>query len=158
MTLLITPREVLELAFPASPSMSEDTITEAVIVAAQQKFIRPVLGAWMYEHALQGRREQLMNDYLKPALALYVKLLLIPTLSSSMGDLGVVQYKSGVFAPASEKSLAALKKRTKSDADALMRRAVEHIEANPSMYTDYDPADNVLNRTSLTGGVALPKR
>lgn len=151
---LIIPQEVLDLAFPAPHSLGVSAITDAVIATAQEKFILPVLGREMCEELAAGALPGLIG-YVKPPLALYVKLLLLPVLASSAGQMGVVKYKGGTFSPAGEKSLAALERRTRADALILMRKAVAHIEDNIGDYPRYDPAKNVLRRVSTDGGVVL---
>ncbi len=154
MNLLITPAEVCSLAFASSPGVRPDAITEPTILSAQEKFIRPVLGP-LYESVENGRAAQLLNDYIKPALAYYVKLLILPSIAVSAGSLGLIQQKGGNFTPATAENIAPLRRRTRSEATALIRRAVNHIEASPTLYPEYDPAQNILNRISINSQIVL---
>lgn len=154
MELMITRQEVMELAFADSPSMNVSRISEAAVLTAQRKFIAPVLGG-LYKRAVAGETPQLTDSYIKPALALYVKLLLLPTLANSIGMLGIVHHKGGTFVPADGDSLVALKKRVRADADTLLRRAVEYIEANSREFPEYNATQNPLNRVSISAGVVL---
>lgn len=154
MKTLISPRETLELAFPSSPGMSADSITEPIVISAQQKFISPALGA-LYARVEAGETPELLNNYIKPALAYYVKLLVLPVVAASVGQLGIVTHKSDSFAPAAPAVVAALKKRTRSEAAALMRCAIRHIESNPALYPEYDPRENVTRRVSISSDIVL---
>lgn len=152
--LLITPHEVVEIAFRGMEAVDENVIGEAPIVTAQYKFIRPVLGK-LYEALLEGKYPELLNGYLKAPLAHYVKWLLLPRLSIQCGGIGVVQFKGENFSAAENGELSMLRQQVRSDAQALMKRAVERIESAPDEFPEYDPEQNVLHRISLLGDWVL---
>jgi hypothetical protein len=166
MKTLITPARVASLAFRAPDFISEEAVSEATIVAAEERFIRPVLGAALCDALADGAWPELLEDYVAPALALYVKALMLPTLAVQVGVAGVAEVNSRNLARAGEAKLRAAVKRLQGDALALMRRAVEHIEgagggsgagsgSGSGAYPEYDPAQNVLHRCSIEGGIAL---
>lgn len=150
----MTPAEVAASAFPGSLDPEGSFIPLSSIVAAQQKFLKPALNG-LYDRIAQGAYGELSEEYVKPALAYYVRYLLLPTISVQVGTTGVIQPKSQTFGSASDKAVAAIRRRTRSDATALMQRLIEHIEALPADYPEYDPAQNVLNRVSTDAGVIL---
>ena len=151
----MTPREVADIAFEGSLNVVDaDFIPEAVILSAQQKFIKPALNG-LYDKIMGGGYAALTDEYVKPALAYYVRYLLLPTVSAQVGTVGVIQPKGAHFSSAADKTVAAVRRRTRSDANALMNRLVEHIEALPGDYPEYDPAQNVRNRVSTDAGVVL---
>lgn len=154
MELLITPAQVAEQAFRAPDFITADAVPEATILAAQQKFIRPVLGA-LYDKLCAGGYPDLLAEYILPPLVLYVKLQMLPSLSVQAGTAGVVEVNSKNLAKAGDAKLRYAVRRLRSDASALMKRAVEHIEANPQDYPEYDPRENVRNRCSTEGQVIL---
>jgi hypothetical protein len=157
MELLITPERVAEMAFRSPDMILPDAVDEAVILAAQQKFVRPVLGEGLYGAVCRGKYPALVNDFLASPLALYVKTLMLPRLAVQVGGAGVAQVHSKNLAKADEVRHRAACRRLRGDAAALMRRAVEHIEAPGASYPEYDPAENILNRISTGGGVVLDK-
>jgi hypothetical protein len=130
-------------------------VGEATILAAQQKFVRPVLGDALYEAVCGGAYPSLAEDFLRPPLALYVKLLMLPSLAVQAGGAGVVEVHSKNLARAGEGKLHAAVRRLRGDARALMRRAVRHIEASPADFPEYDPAQNIMNRCSTEGGIIM---
>lgn len=154
MEKLITREEVVRLAFASNPSIAPSAIPETAIVTAQEKFVRPVVGR-LYERIGGGELPALLDEYIKPALAFYVKLLVLPVVASPVGQTGVVKYRSSGFAPASERELSRLERKTRSNALMLMRIAVAHIESNRQLYPEYEPSENVLNRISTDGGIVL---
>jgi hypothetical protein len=153
---LISAAQVVALAFKAPDFIREEAISEATILAAEQKFIRPVLGDPLCDALMAGKYPALLTDHVGPALALYTKLMMMPTLAVQTGTAGVVELNSRNLARATEAKTNAAIRRLRGDAGVLIVRAVKHIEANSKKYPEYDPAGNVMHRVSIAGGVALP--
>ena len=96
----MTSSEVAEIAFKSSVGISgADFIPEIAILSAQNKFIRPALNG-LYDKIGEGGYTELLDEYVKPALAYYVRYLLLPTISAQVGTVGVIQPKSGNFSSA----------------------------------------------------------
>mgnify|MGYP003623584211 CR=1 FL=1 len=142
-------------AFATDPGIDEKAVTPSVILAAQHKFIRPALGKKLYERLGETACHELLRIFIKPALALYVRLMLLPTLAASAGNLGIVQPKGQHFSPADSKSVASLRKQARSEAGTMMLRAIRHVEENPARYPDYDRMENILNRVSISSQIVL---
>ena len=154
MKTLISSEEVVELATNGDYSLRSTSVSEAVILTAQHKFLRPVLNN-LYTALEQGHHHDLLEHYLKKPLASYVKYLLLPSVAAHMGASGVVQASGGNLAPANDKALHRLMQRIRSDADTLLRAAVEHIESHADDYPEYDPRKNILNRTSIVANILI---
>lgn len=153
MELLITPQEVVETAFAGIYGVTADRIGGATIISAQQKFIKPVLGE-LYAAVEQESYPELAGK-IKAALAAYVKLLMIPQLAVAMGNGGITEIKSANFSSTSSSKIKALCDSARNEACALIRVLVEHIEDNASLYPEYDPTDNILNKVSVCAGIIL---
>lgn len=154
MKVLITAEEVVKLAFGESQGVEPEDIGVSSILSAQQKFIKPVVNN-LWNRLLVGGDSKLLESYIKPALACYVKYMVLPKLQLSVGSMGIVQHRSSHFVTASDSQLRELRRSVKKDADALMRRAVEEIERNSNLYPEYERAKNILNRCSISSGVIL---
>lgn len=157
MNSLITAREAAEIAFPGQ-FMGCEAISEATIAAAEQRFIVPVVGERLYRRMLEGAYRMLRTEYLAPALALWVKLSMLPSMAVQSGEMGVVELESGVLKGAGKEKLDLLCRRTRCEAAAMLRRAVAHIEARAEEYPEYCPQENVLNRCVIGGGVVFAER
>lgn len=155
MKTIMTSRQVAELVFPRT--QNPDFVPQSTVAAAEQKFIEPVLNG-LYAAMVDGRYPELAEEYVRPALALYVKYLMLPTLAAQAGSLGVIQPRGTNFEAADSSALHALRRRTRADALALMRRAVSRVESAPSEYPEYDPGRNVLRRVAMDSNVVLPRR
>lgn len=158
MELLITPAGVAEAAFLAPDFLAPEAIPESTILAAQQRFICPVLGGALCDAMAGGAYPEFLDGFVRPALALYVKMSMLPSLAVQTGAAGVVEVNPPGLARARDTRLNAAVRRLRDDARALMLRAVEHLEASPDDYPEYDPARNVLRRCSIAGGMVLARK
>ncbi len=152
MQLIITPAEVAALAFPGSLDPEGGFVAQASILAAQHKFLKPVVNNL---YTTLENHPELLEEYVKPALAQWVRFLALPAIAAQVGGTGIIAPRGQNFESVAPMSAATLRARSKADARALTRRMVEHIEANTARYPEYDPALNVLNRTSTTGNIVL---
>ena len=88
MNMLITPEEVIRLSFRESEYLRSTTVLEADIVAATDRFITPIIGQTMVEQLSLGDYRELMSDYIAPALAASVRLLIQPLLNIRTEEAG----------------------------------------------------------------------
>lgn len=151
---LITPSDVIAAAFRPSDFVREQSVLDADILSAEQKFLVPVLGK-LYDALQEGLYPTLLADYISLPLALYVKAQILPRLWVQSSDAGVVQIKSDAFIPADKTLLGPLTRSTLRQAHTLLRRAVKHIESSPELYPEYDARENIQNRCSIQGGVII---
>lgn len=152
MNLIMTSAEVAARAFPGTLDPEGGFIAEGSILSAQQKFIKPVLGK-LYD-AL-GSYPEFADDYVKPALAQWVRFVALPAIAAQVGSTGIISPRGQNFESAAPMSITALRTRARADARALMRRMVEYIEENATQFPEYDRRHNVLKRTSTTGNIVL---
>ncbi|MBS4057364.1 MAG: hypothetical protein KGZ82_08615 [Bacteroidales bacterium] len=73
---LITPSEIISLAY--SESIEEALFKEDLIIATQDRFIRPIVSSCLFDDLLQNPASYatLINNFIKPCLAFYVKLMI----------------------------------------------------------------------------------
>ncbi len=154
MKLMISAREVIEIAFAGTEHVREELISETRIELAQQRFLKPALGG-LYNAVAEGKYPDLLFDYLKAPLALYVKYLILPELSAQATSQGVVQYKNEHMTPASATTLALARRKVRNDARILLDRALTHIVAHPECYPEFDSVRDAAIRTSMRGGIIL---
>ena len=74
--MLITIREVIELAYITN--IDDNLIKEQIINTAETTYIKPVLTEPLYYEVISdpGSWSTLIDDYIKPCLAFYVKYLI----------------------------------------------------------------------------------
>ena len=152
MKTLLTPLQVLRHAFGEGEYLPPDTIAGADIAAAEQRYLRPVLGAALHDRLLAGDEAAFTAEYLAPALARFTRLLIQPRLDLRTARTGTLAPKDDHGTPPGEEPRRALRRSLRCEARALLRRAVAYIEAHAADFPDYDPDQNPLNRCTTDGG------
>ena len=153
-TRLISAAEVLELAFPTNEYVAEETIVPARIETAQLKFLQPAFGP-LYEKLDDQRYGAFVQEYVKPALAYYVRCLMIDERCASIGTVGILQNKTSYAEAAGDDRLNRLRRQALSDAHTLLDKATGYVENNPAMFPEYDPKKNIRKKIRMKGGFIL---
>ena len=153
--ILMTAAEVVDLAFGGTNNLHPEEISEATILAAQRKYLLPVFGEALLEEFLAGEHAALVDDFVKLALALYVKRLMLPVLAARVGTAGVVKYLGEGFAEVDAATLCRLMRRTKANADAIIDAVVDYVELNPQSFPSYRADNNIRNRVNIDSGIVL---
>ena len=154
MKTMMTVAEVVQTAV-GDAGLCEGVLSEQDVRSAQLRHLAPALGRAMYGAVLEGRYAELADEWLKPALALFVKAAVLPSLMQRVGAAGVVRYGGETFEAASDAAVVAWSRRVRRDAATLLDAARRQMAADPAAYPEYDPAEDVHCRTSIAGGVVL---
>ena len=152
--LLITAAEVLETAFPSNEYVPEGMIFPARIETAQLGFLRPVFGK-LYDKLGEEPYAAFCRTYIKPALAYYVRYLMVDEQCAAIGAAGVRQNKSAYTEAVPDSRLHRLRRQARNDADTLLDKAIDYVENNPAMFPEYDPKENIRRRVLIKGGFIL---
>lgn len=155
MELLMTPAEVVAAAFGGGDVIDAAIVTENAVLAAQRRYLRPVFGVSFYGALEQGRYGAFLAEYVRPALALFVKYLVLPDAAVRPGRLGIVRFGGEYFEPADGAALKLLRERVRAEAETSLAAAVERLEAAPAEFPEYDSRENIRRRLSVAGGVVL---
>lgn len=153
MKTLITPPQVLSLAFGEGTALSPQSLTQADIASAEHRYLRPLLGEALHERLLAGEEPAFVADYLAAPLAIFTRVSVQPKLDIQAGACGTTAPKSSWYQPADHASrreaLGALRREGRS----LLRRACDYLEANADRFPDYDPTKNPLKRCAIHGNL-----
>ena len=152
MNTLITPLQVLKLAFGNGEYLPPDAFGEADIAAAEQRYIVPVIGPELYEKLLAGTHAAFRDEYLAPPAALFTRLALQPRLDIRSGQCGTSAPKSSWGQPADQEALRRQCRALRSEARTLLRRAVAYLDSHRREFPEYLPEKNILNRCTTDGG------
>ena len=152
--LLITAAEVLETAFPSNEYVPEGMIVPARIETAQLGVLRPVFGK-LYDKLGEEPYAAFCRTYIKPALAYYVRYLMVDEQCAAIGAAGVRQNKSAYTEAVPDSRLHRLRRQARNDADTLLDKAIDYVENNPAMFPEYDPKENIRRRVLIKGGFIL---
>lgn len=88
---LISQEEVIGLAFTPDDVINPANIRLARIEIAQLRYIRPAFGNQMYRNMILQKYDSFVADYIKPALAHFIRYELIGEFAVRASDLGVVK-------------------------------------------------------------------
>lgn len=149
--LLITPREVLELAFGAGEYLPPECITDELIRTAAERYARPVAGGRLLEAIASGGYADLKEEYLAPVLALGVKLLLLPELNIQIGACSLAATGYAGWKNAEQRSVERALKSVKVRLKTLQRRLSDELEQRHEEIPEYDSGENILNRCRIYG-------
>lgn len=151
MKTLITPLQVLRLAFGEGEYLPPESVTEADIAAAERRYLVPVIGLTLYEKLLGGACADFRTGYLEAPAALFTRAVLQPRLDVRTGQCGTVAPKSAAYQPAGPQALRELQRSLRRQARTLLRRAAGHLETHAAEFPEYDPHENILNRCTTDG-------
>ena len=149
---IITAAEVLSAAFTDGAYLAPETISDADIWAAVERWIVPVTGRRLLEAVERGSYADFASAYLKPCVAAYTRLLIQPRLSAVTSQLGVTAPASASHKAADEGMRRELMRSLRKRAHALRRRMSEYLNNPPHTMSEYVAEENVLNRCSCDGG------
>lgn len=152
MNSLITPQEVILIAFSPAEQIQPSSIIESKIIASEEKYIRPVLGK-LVDALKEGMYPELLNDYVKPALAYYVRYSIIPDLSLKLNGIGAQTAFTAHSNAATDRQRSEMRMQAKDDADALLSKALRHIATGK--YPEYEARKDIRNKIIIKGGLII---
>mgnify|MGYP007057708475 CR=1 FL=1 len=152
MAELITSAEVIAIAFTDGQYIEQSVISPCDIEAATERWVTPVVGRALLDAVAGGKYGELKEDYLKPVIALYTRLLVQPRLNVQTSQLGLTVPSDTKHRAADEKARAELRHALRERADSMRRRLWEYLEQHSLTIAEYHREDNILNRCSCDGG------
>lgn len=164
-TNLITSEEVVKLSFVEDKNFLDTKIKATLIFAAQEDYIRPVLGESLYYELQRQVRESslttlmtlLLDEYVKPTLAYYVKYLALPSLSRPVRNTGIQQFTGQGHQASKYDDIKSIQKVTLRIGNALAKSLTRYIEMNKADFELYVSENNVKNRVGIGGGIIRRK-
>lgn len=132
---LITSQEVIDLAFAENSNMMAESISDTSIRIAEIKYIRPAFGA-MYT-LLADKYADYTNDYVKPALAYFVKCEIVSSIAIDMSNSGVAVANPQYQSAATDKQRQRLYDSEMSKAKTLLDFALEYIATHSEEFPDF---------------------
>jgi len=154
---LITPTEVISAAFERQ--IEQAKVKEDTIEAVQIKHILPVLGEDFYDDVVAnpGNYGDLIAQ-IRPALAYFVKLYLLPHLWSEIGTVGIAQIQGRNRNAAGYDQLGEIKQQTIDLAKLYMNKLTKFLDDNSDSYPLYYIGENAGEKIVEAGGIIFKKR
>lgn len=148
MRTLITPKDVLRLAYSTEEMLPSSIVLDVDIIEAECRHILPILGKGVMARLVAGEYKELMNDYVAPALALWTRYG-IEQVAHHRSAACHNEHPTGADNERLRTTLHALRNK----ASALTRRLSDYLNANSESFTEYDPDKNPLNRCFIHGNI-----
>ena len=149
---LITNEQVISLAFGEGEYLSPEVILDSDIASATSRYIVPVVGAELCEAMVEGSYQELLDDFVAPALAMAVRTMIQPALNVRTSQLGL-QISSSLRADSSTKTaMESLQKSLRGRRQALLKRLSNYLKNHASEYPAYDPSNDAMQKCSTDGG------
>lgn len=126
----MTPTEVVDYAFATGEYVAQGAITESVIMAAQLRYITPILGQSLSDAVADGDYEELREEYIAPTLGLLARI-----------EANLDAYPPTI----TERQRAKL----------FLGNLTEYLNEQAAAFAEYDPEENVMNRCSVISGIVL---
>ena len=149
---LITTKQVISLAFGDGDYIPAEVVGEADIALAQHRYIVPILGSALCEAALGGAYADLVNDYIAPALAFAVRVLIQPALNVRCGQTGLVAPSTPVSEAATSSAAQVLQRSLERRRDGLLKRLSDHLAEQAELYAEYNPKADAQQKCQTYGG------
>lgn len=99
MTTLVTPREVIDLAFADGGYLPPEAIGTVDIAAAEARYLLPVTGPALWQKLAEGEYPTLREEFAAPAAACAVRVAMQPALDLHGGAGGTTVTKSSASRP-----------------------------------------------------------
>ena len=156
---LITATQVINTSF-TNTNTDADLIKAQLIRSAEIQYIRPALGDELYallvaEHTAGVytlENETLITDYVQPALAYYVKLLVLPDLNINTTSQGLMSNNAEFANQATSSMRAELAQATKQIADSIISDMIKLIEDDEDdNYPTYFTGTNITSKRAIGG-------
>ena len=153
MKTLITPAQVVALAFGDGEYLAAEAVGEADIAAAEHVWIEPIVGPQLYARLLEGDYATLIEEYVAPALAMAVRVVLQPALNVRTGQTGLVIPSTPYAETSSHAAANALIESLRRRRRMLMARLSDHLSNNCTLYPEYDVKGDVVKLCAIHGGI-----
>lgn len=153
MKTLIDNIQVVALAFSSEEMLDASAITPLDILEAEDRYICPVVGEPLADRLLEGAYPELLNDYVAPALAAWVRYVVQPMLPRRTAAQLVEGGDGGAVTEPLNCREVYMQKLLRRKASTLLYRLGEYLDANADKYPEYNPDNNALNRCTINGSI-----
>ena len=157
---LITQYRVAELSFSNGETFEDGLIKDAIIEAAQLRWIKPMLGDDLWdvlesEHPNYSSVNQTLVNRLETPLAFFVKYEIIPDMSVNQTSAGLQVLNTEYSQSATDKQRGSIQDQSLVHAKTILSEVTRWIEkdSNIDNYPDYSISTNISNSITKSGGI-----
>lgn len=159
---LITAQDVIDISL-TNKNVNTFLIKDKFIEIAQHDHIRPLLTDDLYNEIIKQKTDsnlsadnnKLLTDFIKPALAFFVKYEILPDLIMQISTKGARILNDEFSVSISDKQRADFLTKIKDHANSLGNIMVDFIEDNKTKYPLYKSGQSVAKTTRIFGGIVM---
>jgi hypothetical protein len=151
-TNIISPSEVVAVAFSDGAYLPPEVIAEEDIAVAVARWITPVVGEGVLQAVAEGKYPELKSDYLLPAIAHHTRLLVQPRLNCATTPMGATVVGTSTQRLPTDPMLRGLMRSLRERARHSLKRLSAYMDASSEQIAEYKTKCNVLKRCSCDGG------
>lgn len=163
--LLITQDEIKTIALNQQ-KFDKGLITDSAIMAASNKYIKPVLTDDLYKEVvaqnnndtLTPENETLLNDYVKNSLAYFVVYMVLPQMQMKISNIGIQINSTEFGSSASSAQRTEISDSFYNIAESFADVTKDFLDDNTTTYPLYDKGDSIGAKTTMVGGIVIPKK
>ncbi len=160
-TLIIDQPYIINNTF-TNDNVDPALIKDNYIYVTQLEVLKPAIGEDFYDALIlevaadvyTGLNETLVNEYIKPMLAFYVKGKVLPEMRLRTTNKGIMISTSDTSTAASKEEVAALQDIAKGMGDDLLDEMRRYICDNEASFPDYKSNEN---DTKISANIIIPR-
>ena len=137
MRTIIDQSLVLSLAFGEAEHLSHQVVGCADIIVATERYITPILGRKLTDALTEGKYSDLVEEYVAPALAFAVRLVVQPAINLRIGDSGLVAPKGEAMESPDIDAVKGLQRSLRVRTRQLLKRLSAYVDKNKSQINIY---------------------
>ena len=153
MRTIIDSSQVVALAFSEAEHLSNQVASSADIAVATERYIAPILGQKLTDALIEGKYSDFVEEYVAPALAFAVRLIVQPAINLRIGDSGLVAPRGEAMEPPQAEAVRGLQRSLRVRTRQLLKRMSAFVEQNRGQFVEYEPMCNIFHRCTIDGGV-----
>ena len=164
MAKLRSASEVIIIAF-LNKNIDTDLMKDAHIEVSQEEHIRPILTQDLYDEIVSQSADDnltvanatLLDDFIKPALAFFVALDVVPHFSIRMSEKGLMINSSESSEAATRQERMDIMSRFREQGQTMLEKMVRFIEDEDNIddYPLFENGSSEIINTTLKGGIIL---
>lgn len=149
MKTLISAEKAYSLAFSGEEAYNASVILPSDIAEVESRHLMPIVGLDMYNAMRIGEYGELVEEYVAPMVAAWVRYVVEPHLASRC----CLYHDEQRVTEAMNESAQRVPRALRDKAVTLTRRLVDQLNSNGNIYVEYNPETNPLNRCFIYGDI-----
>lgn len=146
---LITSDEVISYVFIGEEKVKSAHIKASMIDVAEKRFIIPLLGQDMFDAILGGSYTDILA-LLKPCLAFFVRYVVLPDLSISVTNMGMMHNSTDYSSSITNEDKRVLRQSALDNGQSLLNSIIHYLNDNHDSYPEFE-----VKRKRVFSGIVL---